>query len=99
MVFDRVLMFDGGLDFVPRSLGKFSLMVNVQKLFGLLRIQIQAVAANKLQRIPLRRIVTSSDSHSSVGLEPGHGQLQAGCRTNSKVDYLATRGQQSGHYG
>ncbi len=62
-------MLNGGLDLVPRRLGKFTLMENVQKLLGLLRIQIEAVAANKLQRIPLRRIVTGRNGDTSIRFE------------------------------
>src|SRR5713226_8311312 len=97
MVLDRILMLDGGLDVVPSGLRKLSLMEDVQKLFGLLRIQIQTIATNKLQRIPLRRIVTGGDGDASVGFEPSHRQLQAGCRTNTKINDLTSCSEQSGH--
>ena len=84
-------MLDGGLDPVPRGLGKLSLMENVQKLFGLPGIQIKTIVADKLQRIPWLRIVAGRDGNSSVSLEPGHSQLQAGCWTNAEINYLATR--------
>src|SRR5258708_2698042 len=35
MVLDRIMMLDSWLDLVPGSLGKLSLMKNVQQLFGL----------------------------------------------------------------
>ena len=66
VVFDRVVILDGGLDVIPSSLGKLSLMKNVQKLFSLLRVQIESIAAHKLQRIPLRRIVTGSRGDTSI---------------------------------
>src|SRR3989442_8163046 len=97
MVFDWVLMLDGGPDPVPSGLGKLSLMENVQKLFGLHGIQIKTIAANKLQRIPWRRIMTSSHGNPSVSIEPGYRRLQAGRRTDAKIDNLTTRSQKSGH--
>src|SRR2546422_10016213 len=96
-MFDRILMLDGGLDPVPRGLGKLSLMENVQKLFGLHGIQIKTITTDKLQRIPWRRIVTSSHGNPSVSIEPGYSRLQAGRRTDAKIDNLTTRSQKSGH--
>ena len=98
VVFDRVLMLDGGLDLFPRRLGKLSLMVNVQKLVGLLRIQIEAVAAYKLQGIPLRRIVTGRNGDTSIRFEPGHRQLETGSGTNVEIDDLTTGREQSGYH-
>ena len=97
VVFDRVLILDRGFYLLPCGLGELALMVNIQKLFGLLGVQIESIATNKLQCIPGGRIVTGGNGDSSIRFEPGHGQLETGRRTNSKINNLTTRCEQPGY--
>src|ERR1051326_7143759 len=97
MVCDGILMIDGWPDPVPNGFGKFSLMKNVQKFFGLGRRQIEAVATNKIQSIPWSRVVPGGNANSSIGREPRDSRLQTGCRTNAKIDNVTTGGQQTCH--
>src|SRR5437899_1113962 len=98
MMFDWILILNRTADLVPDGLGKLALMEYVQELFGLHRIEIKAVAAHKLQRVPVRWIVTCGDSDAPVSFEPGDCQLQTRCRANAQIDYLRTGGEQSRHY-
>src|SRR5258708_25033816 len=97
-MFDRILMLNRTLDLVTGSLGKLALVEYVQELFGLHRIKVEAVAAHKLQRVPVRWIVTRGDSDAPLGFEPGDCQLQTRCRANAQIDYLAAGGEQSRHH-
>src|SRR5947199_10392196 len=96
-MFDRFLILERGLNVVPGGLRELALMINIQKLFSLLWIQIESVAAHKLQGIPWRRIVTGGNGDPSICFEPGHRQLETGRGTNSQIDDLTTRGEQPGH--
>jgi hypothetical protein len=70
-------------------------MVNIQQFLSLLRAQIETIAPDKLQRVPLCRIVTGCDCDASIRFVQSHGQLETRGRTNSQVDDLTTRREQS----
>src|SRR5688500_10310872 len=83
--FDRVCSLDCLPDRVPRRFRKFTLMKNVEQFFALRWVEIEPVAANKLQRVPLPRIVTGSDRNPTVSLEPLNRQLHARRWTDAEV--------------
>src|SRR5215510_8413023 len=53
--------FDRRLNTVPTYFDKFALVIDIQQLFSLTRIQIETIGPHKLQSIPLGRIVPGSD--------------------------------------
>ena len=67
--------------------------LTLEQFFRLLRIEIETVAANKLQRVPLPGIVTGGDRNATICLEPLNRQLHARRRTNTEVDNFTTRGE------
>src|SRR5437016_2248489 len=98
MVLNWISMLNSSLYFVPFGLGKLSLMKYVQKLFGFRGIQVESISPYKLQCVPLGRIVTCSDSDTTLSLEPRDCQLQTWRRTNAEINNLTTCGEQTRHH-
>ena len=95
MVLNWILLLYQRVDLIPFGLSKLSLVENVQELLGLHGVQVKTIATHKLQRVPLRRIVTGGNSDTAIGLKPVHRQLQTRCGANAEIDHLTTSSQQS----
>ena len=55
VVADRVLLGHAGADAIPRGLLEFALMHDVEQFLRLGGVEVQAVAADELERVPRRR--------------------------------------------
>src|SRR5262249_49411366 len=80
----RIVLPDVRLNGIPGRLREFTLMKDIQKFFCLVRVEIQSIITNKLEGVPGGRIVTGSNSDSTIGLEPIDCQLHARGRANPR---------------
>ena len=94
VVRDGVLLGDAGADAIPRGLLVLALVDDVEQFLRLRRIQVQAVAAHELERVPGRRIVAAGDGHAALRAEPADGKLERGRRRDAEIDYLAAGREQ-----
>ena len=100
VMIDGVSPLDHGPDVIPGCFLEFVLMVDVQQLGCLRRIEVETICPDELQGVPGRRIVPCGDGNAALCVQPGYRQLQAGSGTHSEVDHLAAGCQQpGGHRG
>ena len=88
-----------GADAVPRRLLELALVDDVEQFLRLGGVEVQAVAADELERVPRRRIVAAGDGHAALRAEPADGELQRGRRRDAEIDHLAAGREQPGDDG
>jgi hypothetical protein len=95
---DGVRALDAAVDAFPRRFSKLRLMVDVEQFVGLRRVQIEAVAADKLERVPRLRVVARRDRDAARGPQGFDGELQTRRRADAEVNHLAARCEQASEH-
>src|SRR2546423_2882542 len=95
----RVALDDAASYALPTGLRELALMEDVQKLVGLQGVEVEAVAAHELERVPGLRVVPGGYRDSAVRAEPLDRELKARRRTDAQVYGLATRSEQARENG
>jgi hypothetical protein len=66
VVRDGIRVLNTALDAFPSGLGELPLVIDVQQLVCLHRIQVEAVCADELQRVPGLRVVASRNRDAAL---------------------------------
>src|SRR5438067_13764701 len=95
MMRDGVSLFDSASDALPGGFGELGLVEDVEQFVGLRRVEVEAVAAHELERVPGFGVVSGCYRDAAVGTRPLDGELQARRRADAEVERLAARGQKA----